>query len=104
MTALVEIGELCLNLHRLAKEAAELGSENVAGSGLFTEDFMETYTTFSSLDELLQGANFIVDPGQDMVTIVDDRFDGYIRSTTKFNCWPKILTEARNRWIRAQLF
>ncbi|HKM39043.1 MAG TPA: hypothetical protein VJ036_02115 [bacterium] len=104
MTTSTEIDELRLKLHRLAGEAEEFDGKKIPFSDLFSEDFMKTYTTFSSFEELLQAGNYIVDSAADFETIQGDRFDGYLRSTTKFNSWLEMLAGASKRWIRTKLF
>lgn len=55
---------------------------------------MRKYTSFSSLDELLDAGGFKVESEEDFEAIPDIEFDRHIEARTKFKNWDDMLSQA----------
>lgn len=94
------LNELKKQLKQLEKASKELSqTKQVSFKELFPRSFMEKYTSFSSMDEL-------VDAGfgdLDFESIPDDEFDKHISATTKFDNWDEMLGEASSQYAMRKL-
>lgn len=61
---------------------------------LFTAEFMQQYTQFKSIDELLSSGGFVVNSEEDYVAIPDEEIDAHVAKTTRFSSWKEMLTDA----------
>ena len=91
-------------LKQMEKGAKELErTKHVSFSELFTPAFMRKHTSFSSIDELLQTGGFKADSQEAFEAIPDDLLDKHISSTTKFNSWEEMLSEATEQYALKKL-
>lgn len=91
-------------LKQMQKSAKELSqTKQVSFDELFPTSFMQKYTSFSSMDELLAAGDFKVETQEDFESIPDDEFDKHIISTTKFNSWENMLGEATSQYAAKKL-
>ena len=91
-------------LKQMQKGAKELSrTKQVSFSELFTTSFMKKYTSFSSMDELLNAGGFKVESQEDFEAIPDTELDRHIASTTKFKNWKDMLNEATTQYAAKKL-
>ncbi len=91
-------------LKQMEKGAKELSrTKNVAFGELFPTSFMRRYTSFSSMDELLEAGGFHVESQEDFEAIPDEPFDEHIAATTKFSTWEDMLGEATSQYAAKKL-
>lgn len=91
-------------LKQMEKGVKELERTNhVSFSELFTPTFMIKYTSFSSIDELLQAGGFKADSQEAFEAIPDDLLDKHISTITKFNSWEEMLGEATEQYALKKL-
>lgn len=94
------LNELENQLKQMEKGSKELGQTKQVSLGeLFPCSFMKKYTSFSSMEEL-------VDAGfgdLDFESIPDDEFDKHISASTKFNSWDEMLGEAASQYAMRKL-
>ena len=91
-------------LKQMEKGAKELSrTKQVSFSELFTTSFMRKYTSFSTLDELLQAGGFKVESQEDFEAIPDAEFDKHIAATTRFKNWEDMLSEATTQYVAKKL-
>lgn len=96
--------ELEKQLSRMEQGAKELGeTKQVSFGELFTTSFMQEYTPFSSLDELLTAGGFNVESSEDFEAIPDADFDRYIAAVTQFKSWDDMLGEATSQYVSKKL-
>lgn len=91
-------------LKQMQKGAKELSRTKYVSFGdLFTTSFMQKYSSFSSMDELLNAGGFNVESTSDFEAIPSDKFDKHIASTTKFKTWEDMLNEATSQYVTKKL-
>ncbi len=91
-------------LKQMQKGAKELSrTKQVSFSELFTTSFMKKYTSFSSMDELLNAGGFKVESQEDFEAIPDTELDRHIADTTKFKNWKDMLNEATTQYAAKKL-
>lgn len=67
---------------------------------LFPPAFMQRYTSFSSLDDLLE--LHILTP-EDLKAIPEDQLDVHVSQNSKFSSWDDMLLEATSQYIDKKL-
>lgn len=91
-------------LKQMEKGAQELSkTTHVSFGELFTSSFMRKYTSFSSMDELLDAGGFNVNSKEDFENIPDKEFDEHIAATTRFKNWEDMLGEATTQYVAKRL-
>ena len=96
--------ELEKQLDKMQKNAEELEDmDTIPFTELFTVEFMREYTIYSTFDELLEAGGFEVNSEEDFNNIPDDKFDEHIASSTQFNKWEDMLSEAGTHYITNKL-
>ena len=91
-------------LKQMEKGVKELSrTKQVSFGELFSGSFMRKYTSFSSMDELLNAGGFNVESQEDFEAIPDAEFDKHIAATTKFKCWEDMLSEATTQYAAKKL-
>jgi len=89
------LDELTRNLNRLTKKIeGATQPRNVQLRDLFNSAFMMKFTSFSSFDEMVKKSPFKVESEQDFKAIPDDAWDDYVRKTTRFQSWDKMMAKA----------
>lgn len=91
-------------LKQMEKGARELGkTKHVSFGELFPASFMRKYTSFSSMDELLDAGGFKVESQEDFEAIPDTAFDKHIAANTRFRSWEDMLGEATSQYATKKL-
>lgn len=91
-------------LKQMEKGAKELSkTKNVSFDELFPASFMREYTSFSSMDELLDAGGFKVESQEDFEAIPDMKFDKHISANTKFKSWEDMIGEATSQYAAKKL-
>lgn len=91
-------------LKQMEKGAKELSkTKHVSFGELFPASFMRKYTSFSSMDELLDVGGFKVESQEDFEAIPDAEFDKHIAASTRFNSWEDMLGEATSQYAAKKL-
>jgi hypothetical protein len=98
------LDELKRKLDALARRARRLeGTHSVRLRDLFNPDFMERYTEFSSIDEMVESSGFDVESADDFKRILDDGWDTFVASRTRFRTWKQMLAKAGEEYIVKKL-
>lgn len=91
-------------LNQLKKGAEELNNtKHVSFEELFPASFMQKYTSFSSIDELLDAGGFKVKSQEDFEAIPDVELDKHIEANTRFKNWEEMLGEATSHYAAKKL-
>ena len=77
----------------LQKAAKDLEG-SISFTELFTSEFMQLYTQYESIEELLSSGGFEVNSEEDYEAIPDEDIDAHVAKTTNFRSWKEMLTEA----------
>lgn len=94
------LNELENQLKQMEKGSKELSqTTQLSFEELFPCSFMKKYTSFSSMEELVN-AGF---GDLDFESIPDDEFDSHISASTKFNSWDEMLGEAASQYAMRKL-
>ena len=76
------------------QQAAESLEGPISFTELFSSEFMELYTQYESIEELLSSGGFEVNSEEDYEAISDDDIDAHVLKTTNFRSWREMLIEA----------
>lgn len=90
-------------LKKIQKSAENLDASRVTFEKLFTKSFMIKYTNYSSIDELFEAGNFIINSQEDFDNLSDSKLDLHISQNTKFNTFQDMLDEAGAEYTLKQL-
>lgn len=78
--------DLQQELEQMQQAVEDLGEErSVTFEELFTEVFMEEYTNYSSIDELLEAGGFHAETNEEFDAIPEEELDAHIAKTTNFD-------------------
>jgi hypothetical protein len=101
ITGLKEFQQKLEDLERKAEVLH--GEHEVPFSELFNSYFMQKYTNFSTLEELIEAGGFKVDSEEDFKAIPDQEWGVHIAKTTKFANWQEMMEKAGAEWAKKQL-
>ena len=91
-------------LRQMEKGAKELSkTKHVSFEELFPTSFMRKYTSFSSMNELLDAGGFEIETQEDFEAISDNEFDKHISTNTSFKTWEDMLGEATSQYAARKL-
>jgi len=92
------------SLEDMEEKAEDLhGDQEVPISDLFTDDFMETHTSFGSLDEFFEQSPWDVESDEDIEAIPQDEMDDYVAENTDFPHTEGMTSKAGSEWAAKQL-
>ena len=98
------INDLQKELKRLQRAAKELdGTHEVPFSDLFTSGFMRKYTSFDSIDALLETGGFQAETSEEFDAIPEATLDKHIAASTKFRSWQEMLKTATEEYFSRKL-
>ena len=75
-------------------EKSEKSMSMVSFKDLFTPAFMTTYTDFANFSELLIVGKFNINSLEEFMAILNEKFDKFIKKTTKFQNWEEMQSTA----------
>lgn len=98
------LDELQRELKKMQQAVEKLGEErSVPFEDLFTAEFMDEYTDFPSIDDLLNAGGFNAETDEDFEAIPEDKLDAFIARVTRFSTWEEMLSEATQAYLSDQL-
>ena len=98
------LDKLSKQLKKMEKGAEDLNkTKQVPFDELFPVSFMQKYTSFSSIDKLLESGGFNATSQEEFESIPDDEFDRHIATTTTFEHWEAMLSEATSQYVLNKL-
>lgn len=97
------LNEIQNKLKDLERKAKELDGSPIPLTNALTPEFIREYSSFSSLDELLQASGFKVESQEDFDAIPDDEWDKFIGEHTRYSSWQEMLNEAGARYAKKKL-
>jgi len=77
--------------------------QQVSLTELFTPNFMQSHTQFSSFEAMLKASGFAVESVEDFLAIPDDKWDHFISQQTQFVNWQEMQEAAAAELIKKQL-
>jgi hypothetical protein len=98
------LDEVTKKLEKLQEGIEELEGENqVPFDELFPPEFMEKYTSFESIEQMLEESDFKLDTNNDFENLPDKDWDEYVAKNTQFDTWNSMLEEASTEWVSKKL-
>lgn len=92
------------DLEGLAQRAKELdGTHELKFEEIFTSEFMNKYTDYSSIDEMFDANGFRVESNEDFDKIPVDRLDILVKEHTKFPTWEEMIGTAGEEYVIRKL-
>jgi hypothetical protein len=96
--------ELERKLKKMEQSAQAIeGTNSVPFTELFPDGFMKKFTTFTSIENMLNESPFTIQTDEDFAAIDDSEWDEYIRKVTKFHSWEQMQEEAALEWTAKKL-
>ncbi len=83
-------------------EKSEKSMSMVSFKDLFTPAFMTTYTDFANFSELLVVGKFNVKSFEEFMALLDEKFDEFIKKTTKFKTWEEMQSTAVANYMKKE--
>jgi hypothetical protein len=100
----IDFSELEKMLKGLEEKAKAIDGENqVPFTEIFPNSFMKMYTSFLSIEEMLDKSPFKIETSEDFKSIPDDEWDEFIRSTTQFKSWQEMINKGGEEWVTKKL-
>lgn len=88
----------------LANRAEKLGgTRSVPLPDLLTPAFLRSCSRFTSVEEMFEAGGFKFDSVEEFEAIPEERMDAFIKSTTSYESWNKMLEGAAAEWTKNQL-
>lgn len=81
------------------RERVESSEGEVPMTDLFTPDFMQNYTEFTTFDAFLDRSPWPVETQEDFEAIPADELDAYVRERTGFDSWETMLSVAGREYV-----
>ena len=96
--------ELIKDLDQLAKNAESLsGTHEVSLGELLTSDFIQSCSSYSSVDEMLNAGGFYIESIEDFEAIPEKELDAHISQTTHYASWEDMLGKATEAYVASKL-
>ncbi|MFC7188165.1 hypothetical protein [Halorubrum yunnanense] len=98
------IDEAIDTLEDMEEKAEEIDGDNdVPLNELFTNDFLQRYTEFASLEEFFEESPWVVESDDDIDAIPQEEMDEYVNEHTTFDDTDEMTGEAATEWAAKQL-
>ncbi|MCU7998115.1 hypothetical protein [Shewanella sp. SM95] len=89
-------------LEKLKNNLKKLHGERQAGlNETMTPEFLNSCSSFSSLEELFTASGFVVESQDDFKAIPDDEWDEFIVSNTTFDSWSSMQKAALDKYAKS---
>lgn len=85
------------------ENAAHSVPDEVPFEEIFDIDFMNQYTKFNSIYDLLNSSNYNVKSNEDFLSIPQGDLDKIISENTSFSSWDEMFIKASERYIESKL-
>ena len=80
------------------------GKHNYTFAELFTEDFMNEYTDFSSINDFFKNSGFDFSSQEAFRNIDVQKLDEYISCNSKFSSWEEMLSKASKILLEKKIY
>ncbi len=98
------VDEVIRKLEQIKRNAEELSGEHVIPfSDLFTSEFMDNYTDFESIDELIRSSGFPIQSSADIEKLPNDEWNDFIQKHTRFSNWTEMVQTAGKEYFAKKL-
>ncbi|MGN1362657.1 MAG: hypothetical protein ACI4VU_02900 [Methanobrevibacter sp.] len=75
-----------------------MAKKDICMLGVFSDEFMEKYTKFSSFDEMKRKSPFDNQATADLFN--NPKWDTFVKKTTKFKDWQEMLITSANQMLK----
>jgi hypothetical protein len=91
-------------LEQISRNSEELSGEHtIEFKDLFTPEFMNKYTDYKSIGELLQSSGYTINSSEDIEKLPDMEWNEFIQKHTKFSNWKEMNQTALNEYFTRRL-
>lgn len=93
-------------LKELSRKVQELDGENIISMDeIFSKEFLEKYSCFSSFDELVDSSGFVIESEEDFYKILeDDDWEFFIIKNTSFSSFEEMESKAVSDYVCNSIF
>lgn len=97
------LDKMISRIEKIGKDAEELNGKKIKMNELFTPEFMNKNTSFSSLNEMFEAGNFNVESWDDFKNIPEDEIDKHISQNSVFQSWEEMQKTATSQYVAKKL-
>ena len=98
------LDEFQQKLDHMSKAAEELSGPHVVSfNELFSVEFMEEHTQFSSFNQMLKTGGFQIESPKDFEALPEELLDKHVAATTDFDSWEDMLQAGTERYVLEKL-
>jgi hypothetical protein len=98
------LDEIKQKLEQLRRNAEKLSGEHtIPFSDLFTSDFMDNYTEFESIDEMIKSSGFPIESSEDIKELPGNEWNEFIQKHTCFPNWDEMVQTAAKEYFAKKL-
>jgi hypothetical protein len=96
--------ELIKELEGLEQRAKDLnGTHELKFEEILTSEFMNKYTDYFSINEMLDASGFKIESNEDFDKIPVDKLDEFIKEHTRFPSWEEMIGTAGEEFVVRKL-
>ena len=98
------LDEIKQKMEQMKRNAEKLSGEHmIPFSDLFASDFMNNYTDFKSIDEMIQSSGFVINTSADIEKLPDGEWDNFVQMHTRFSNWNEMVKIAGKEYFARKL-
>jgi hypothetical protein len=98
------LDDLERNIEEIRKGLEELdGEHSIPFEELFPPSFMNEFTEFDNIDQMINKSGYQVQSSEDFENIPDDQWSDFVSGNTQFHNWNEMLNEAVSQWAAKKL-
>jgi len=87
----------------MEKELDQYEDRKISFDDLYPEEFMQEYTDYNSISEMLSKSDFEIEKQDDFENIPEDEWNDYIDNCTDFDNWEEMRSKAVKEWVEKDL-
>ena len=103
MLKVTGLNEQKKKLEEVGRKLRQIDGQRIPITDLLTPEFVTKHTNFANAEEMFNASGFKVETNDDIAKIPDGKWDEFIRSSTSFSDWHKMLGSAGDEWAGKQL-
>ncbi|MCD5324796.1 MULTISPECIES: hypothetical protein [Pontibacillus] len=97
------INDIQKQLASIQKEIQEVLKGEHKFREIFTNDFMQSYTQYNTIEEFFDSSPVSIHTQEDLDSTDSSELDEHVKKTTQFQDWEEFSTSAANLYARKRL-
>ncbi|NPV63624.1 MAG: hypothetical protein HPY61_13555 [Methanotrichaceae archaeon] len=98
------VEDIIQKFEQIKRNVEENSGEHVIPfNNLFTSEFMNNYTDFDSIDNLIRSSCFPIRSSEDIENLPSDEWNRYIQKHTRFSSWDEMVQTAAKEYFAKKI-